>query len=128
MPNYGISGTGQFMDDRRQMQRELNLDLARDILDIKEKIQRFRVHLSSVGLDPKSSRKLFEMIGQGNKGEWESRLATKLNELTASSKQEILQFYASVGGLPQPLNYILSSTEFIPGTTGRMEARRLMKN
>jgi pimeloyl-ACP methyl ester carboxylesterase len=113
---------------RRAKQKELNLQLRKSRPDLIPKILELRGHFANQGMNPDSAHFLWRFLGQGEDGDWELILESKLRELLASDKNGLAAFVAEEGR-SNFLNYILSNPMTSPGytdaTLGRAAAAEL---
>ncbi|MBI4370972.1 MAG: alpha/beta fold hydrolase [Elusimicrobia bacterium] len=107
---------------RRAKQKELNLQLWKSRPDLIPKILELRGHFRDRGLAPDSIHYLWNYLGQGEDGHWESKLGAKLDSLLASDGKGLKDFVAEEDGC-NFLNYILSGPMMTPGHTDAILAR-----
>ncbi|HXT01117.1 MAG TPA: alpha/beta fold hydrolase [Elusimicrobiota bacterium] len=112
---------GQFQK-RRAKQRELNFRLRETRPDLVSKILDLRRRFAANGLDANGAHFLWTYLGQGEDGDWQKKLAKKLDDLLAADRTGLEGFVAEEGA-SNFLNYILSNPMTSPGHTDATLAR-----
>lgn len=109
----------QVFADRRKKQLELNRQLLASNPNIKNKINRLRAHLDSLGIDSNNVHRLWHYLGK--EVGWEKLLALKIDALLDIRERETMEsnLYDGTSSTVNLLNYVLSSAALTPGYTDR---------
>lgn len=106
---------------RRKEQLRLNLELEKTIPNIQEKLNALRNHLATESVEQNLIHQLYSFLGKGTN--WENSLVQKIDQLLYMKKDK-LENELNQAGEVNILNYILSSSNFIPKQTDRGIARK----
>ncbi len=109
----------QVFAKRREKQLDLNRSLLASDPDIKNKIDRLRLHLDSLGIDSNNVHRLWHYLGK--ELGWEQKLADQIDVLLDIRSPEIMKSNLQDGtsSTVNLLNYVLSSAALTPGFTDR---------
>lgn len=116
----------QFNLNRRNAQKELNLQLKQFDPTIESKIAALKKHFSEVGIEPAYVNSLWHELGHGKDGEWQRFLIEQINKMLQMDKVAIKKYLQTAVGRPDMLNIILSSSNMTPGWTDLSLSKRAM--